>query len=145
MWHGSGASYQAELEYGDAPHFMRYTNSGTARRHGGRRVSESRQRWRITLDQLLMEAKITAKTFDEWADQGILGKRLVERPAQGRGRHITRDTAQRTVLVARLVRAGIHPLAAGHIASSHNVRETTPLTAELPNGVTVTIDRSDLP
>lgn len=99
----------------------------------------------MTLDQLCLTAKIDAKTFDTWADQGILGNRLRERPAQGRGRHITRDTAQRTVLVARLVSAGVHPIAAGHIAAGHSVRDTTPLHAELGNGVTVSIDRSDLP
>ena len=108
-------------------------------------MTEPRERWRITFDQLCMEARIDAKTFDSWADQGILGKRLASRPVQGRGRHITRDVAQRTVLVARLVAAGLHPVAAGHIASAHNVRDKTPLTADLPNGVTVTIDRSDLP
>jgi hypothetical protein len=108
-------------------------------------MTPERERWRMTFDQLCMEARIDAKTFDSWADQGILGKRLTSRPVQGRGRHITRDVAQRTVLVARLVAAGLHPLAAGHVASGHSVRETDPLVAHLPNGVTVTIDRSDLP
>ena len=139
MWRGLGAGALAEDACGDDPTFIRFT------RPKRRRQVTERVRWRITLDQLLLEAKIDAKTFDAWADAGYLGSRLRERPNQGRGRHITRVTAQKTVLVARLVHAGISPMMAGHIASNHSLKDTTPLTIDTGHGVTVTIDRSDLP
>lgn len=106
---------------------------------------EPRRRWRMTLDELCYAARITPATFDRWADAGLLGKRLASRPDQGRGRHITRDTAQRTVLVARLVAAGVKPDAAGCIAAGHKTGDNTPLVADLPGGVQVTIPREDLP
>lgn len=108
-------------------------------------MPDQRVRWRMTLDELCYAAKIPARTFDDWAAQGILGKRHALYPDQGRGRHITRELAQKTVLVARLVAAGLHPLAAGHVAQGHKTNDTSPLTTELSGGIEVTIDRSDLP
>ena len=102
-------------------------------------------RWRMTLDELCYAACISATQFHDWADQGILGKRLTFRPNGGRGSQITREVAQRTVLVARLVAAGVHPLAAGCIAQGHKVNDIAPLHAELTCGVTITILREDLP
>lgn len=102
-------------------------------------------RWRMTLDELCYAAKIDHKTFDAWADAGLLGRRVTERPNQGRGRHITRDTAQRTVLVARMVAAGIHPDVAGCVAAGHKTGATDPLVAQLTGGTTFTISREDLP
>lgn len=108
-------------------------------------MAEQRQRWRITLDELCYAAKIQPEAFDIWARNGYLGKRLASYPDKGRGRHITRDAAQRTVLVARLVRAGVREDVAGHVAAAHKVGDTEPLEAELPNGVRVTVAREDLP
>jgi hypothetical protein len=118
---------------------------GRRRRKTVIRMTQPRQRWRMTLDELCYAAQITPSTFNEWADQGLLGRRVAERPDAGRGRHITRETAQRTVLVARLVSAGIHPEAAGHVAAGHKVGDDDPLEAQLNNGVTVAIRRDDLP
>lgn len=109
------------------------------------RMTEQRIRWRMTLDELCYAARITPRVFNDWADRGLLGRRVAERPDAGRGRHITRETAQRTVLVARLVAAGIHPEAAGHVAAGHKVGDTTTLDASLSNGVTVQVRRDDLP
>lgn len=106
---------------------------------------ERRARWRMTLDELCYAAAISPGQFQQWADEGVLGKRLAVRPNGGRASHITRETAQRTVLVARLVAAGVHPLAAGHVAQGHKVNDSEPLHAELPCGVTITILREDLP
>lgn len=108
-------------------------------------VNEKRPRWRMTLDELCYVAKVNVKTFDTWADAGLLGKRLASRPDKGRGRHITRETAQRTVLVARLVAAGVHPDVAGCVAAGHKTGDNTPLVAALPGGVQVTVSREDLP
>lgn len=109
------------------------------------RMTKPRERWRMTFDELCYAARITPDTFDTWADQGLLGRRVAERPVNGRGRHITRETAQKTVLVARLVAAGIHPEAAGCVVAGHRVGDLTPLEASLNNGVTVQIRRDDLP
>ena len=129
-------------KYTDAPTTLRYRQR---KRMGRMQMDEKRERWRITFDELCFLAGITHKTFDEWADQGVLGKRLTSRADQGRGRHITRETAQRTILVARLVAAGMHPVAAGCVVQGHRPRDTSPLLAELPGGVSISIDRSDLP
>jgi len=108
-------------------------------------MPEKRVRWRMTLDELCYAAGIAPNIFDEWADHGWLGKRFASRPDQGRSRHITREMAQRTVLVARLVRAGLHPEAAGCVAQGHKVNDYEPLLAHMPGGVQITITRSDLP
>lgn len=108
-------------------------------------MPEKRVRWRMTLDELCYVAGITPDILDEWADKGWIGKRCVARPNGGRGRHITREMAQRTVLVSRLVRAGLHPEAAGCVAQGHKVNDHEPLHADLPGGVQITITRSDLP
>lgn len=108
-------------------------------------LAEQRQRWRMTLDELCYAAKIDVNTFNSWADAGLLGKRLASRPDQGRGRHITRETAQRTVLVARMAAAGIRPDIAGCVAAGHKTGDTAPLVADLPGNVHVTISRDDLP
>lgn len=108
-------------------------------------TEQKRERWRMTLDELCYAAKIDVKTFDAWADAGLLGKRLASRPDQGRGRHITRETAQRTVLVARMVVSGVRPDIAGCVASGHKTGDTTPLVANLPGGIDMTISREDLP
>lgn len=111
-----------------------------------RKMAEPRQRWRITLDELCYAASINPATFQAWADSGYLGARLRSIPSQGgRGRHITRETAQRTVLMARLVRAGLSPEAASHLATSHTVGSDEPLEVRLSEYVTVTIPRNDLP
>ena len=99
----------------------------------------------MTLDELCYVANIKADTFDQWANNGLLGKRLASRPDQGRGRHITRETAQRTVLVARLVASGVDPDVAGRVAEGHKTGATDPLVARLPGGITITIPREDLP
>jgi len=108
-------------------------------------VKEKRVRWRMTLDELCAAACVDARQFQLWADEGILGKRIASTPNGGRGSHITREVAQRTVLVSRLVAAGVHPLAAGHIAQGHKVNDYHPLETALTCGVTITIDRTDLP
>lgn len=108
-------------------------------------MSDVRVRWRMTLDELCYAAKIDVKTFDSWADRGLLGKRLASRPDQGRGRHITRETAQKTVLVARMVASGVTPDVAGCVAAGHRTGDDTPLVANLPGGISVTISREDLP
>lgn len=121
------------------------TRIRTKPRHRKEDVPEKRIRWRMTLDELCYVAGITTPIFDEWADKGWLGKRSIARPDQGRARHITRELAQRTVLVARLVRAGLHPEAAGCVAQGHMTNDREPLQADLPGGVHITISRSDLP
>lgn len=116
------------------------------RRKTRSRMAEPRERWRITLGELCYAAKITPVVFQLWADSGYLGSRLRSLPSQGgRGRHITRETAQRTVLLARLVTAGLTPEAASHVATAHAVGDDEPLRMALPGGVLVTIQRDDLP
>lgn len=108
-------------------------------------TSPKRERWRMTLDELCYAAGINPYIFNVWAGEGLLGKRLVAYPANGRGRHITRETAQRTVLVARMIAAGVTPTVAGCVAAGHKTGDSTPLVADLPGGIHITILREDLP
>ncbi len=108
-------------------------------------VLERRSKWRMTLDELCAVACITPVQLHQWASEGILEKRLAPKARAGRAPVITREAAQRTVLVSRLVAAGVHPLAAGHIAQGHKTNDFEPLQADLPCGVTITIQRKDLP
>lgn len=133
------------LDYSVMDELPTTTRIRTKPKRGRDEMPEKRVRWRMTLDELCYVAGIEPNLLDEWADKGWLGKRCVVRPIRGRSRQITREMAQRTVLVARLVRAGLHPEAAGHVAQGHMVNDHEPLTAELPGGVIITITRSDLP
>jgi len=108
-------------------------------------TTPKRERWRMTLDELCYTSGISPNVFNEWADAGYLGKRLAAYPANGRGRHITRETAQRTVLVARMVKAGVTPSVAGCVAAGHKTGDDSPLVADLPGGIHVEISREDLP
>lgn len=102
-----------------------------------KKAAEDRMRWHMTLDELCYAAHIDPTTFNIWSDEGLLGR--------SRDRRVTREVAQKTVLVSRLITAGLHRNAAACVAAGHKTGDTTPLTAELPGGVTVTVDRSDLP
>ncbi len=108
-------------------------------------VIERRAKWRMSLEELCSVACITPVQLQQWANEGVIEKRLAPTMRAGRAPHITREAAQRTVLVSRLVAAGVHPLAAGHIAQGHKTNDFEPLQADLPCGVTITIQRKDLP
>lgn len=100
--------------------------------------------WSMTVQELCDISKISHLKFLEWVAEGVLGNVQI---GKVRSPHstLTRAIAQRTILVTRLVAAGIHPIAAGHIASAHLTNDKTPLETELTGGVTVIIDRFDLP
>lgn len=105
----------------------------------------TRQRWRITLDELAYQCGVPASEVQRWADIGALGSRYAEGRDQGFGRHITREAAQRAVLMARLTQSGVNVNRAARITVSHTVRETDPLTVDVGQGVKIIVDRSDLP
>lgn len=91
----------------------------------------------MTVEELCYAAGIDVATFNEWSDTGIVGR--------NRDRRVTKTVAQKTIIVARLVAAGLHPHAACCVAAGHKTNDTSPLVAELPGGVTVTVERTDLP
>lgn len=103
-----------------------------------------RVRWRITLDELAHMCKVPAGDVSYWAELGALGPRYSEPRDQGLGRHITREAAQRAVIMSRLIHAGVRAEEAAQISSLHNVKETGEL-AVTRNGVQIRIDRTDLP
>ncbi len=98
---------------------------------------DTRVRWKMSIEELCYAAGIDSDTFTEWVHFGLVGK--------SRDLRVTREVAQKTVLVARLVGAGLYPTGAGCVAAGHKTGDTSPLVAELPGGVTVTVLRTDLP
>lgn len=100
-------------------------------------TAHKRTRWKMTAEELCYAAGIDVTTFNEWIDLGIVGR--------NRDRRVTREVAQKTVLVARLVTAGLGPYVAGCVVAGHKTNDDHPLEAELPGGVVVTVDRTDLP
>lgn len=135
-------SFPADLNW----YLDRYEPPPKQRRKTVTRMAEPRERWRITLDELCYAAQITPVVFQAWAEAGYLGSRLRSLPSQGgRGRHITRETAQRTVLMARLVQAGLTPEAASHVATTHQVGNDEPLRVSLTSQAAITVSRDDLP
>jgi Fe2+ transport system protein FeoA len=103
-----------------------------------------RVRWRMTLDELCYATKASAMLIEQWAQLGAYGPRWRENRDRGKYRHVTREMAQRAVIMSRLVRAGMKEEAAAKIAVEHQVRTTEPLIARLGE-VHITIRRDDLP
>jgi len=58
---------------------------------------------------------------------------------------MTREGAQRAVVCARLVQAGVTERTAVKLAALHEVGDDTPLRIEISDSVTVVVDRTDLP
>lgn len=103
-----------------------------------------RVRWRMTLDELCYATKASAMLIEEWAQLGAYGPRWRENRDRGKYRHVTREMAQRAVIMSRLVQAGMKPEAAARISVEHTVRITDPLIARI-GAVEITIKRDDLP
>jgi hypothetical protein len=80
------------------------------------------------------------ETLSEWQGRGLLGKP----DTRQRGTEFNLVTAQKVVLMARLVAAGVHPVAAGHVVSGHSPKDLGPLVAEVPGGIEIRINRLDL-
>ncbi len=97
------------------------------------------ERWTISEEELATLAGISPEVLSEWRGRGLLGK-----PDPRNKYDIDLNTAQRVVLMSRLVAVGIHPNAAGHIVAAHSSRDLSPLVVEFPGGVTVTVNRADL-
>ena len=103
-----------------------------------------RIRWRYTLDQLCHSARTTPATLDHWASLGAFGPRWQERRERGKWRHITRDVADRAVLMGRLTRSGISDELACRIVMTHKHGPTSDLVFS-DNDVHVTVSREGLP
>lgn len=107
-------------------------------------MTETRVRWRITLDELCYRCGVDARTMLAWASVGVLGARYREAQNQGWARHITRLAAQRAIIASRLIRAGLTVERAAELVGSHQVNEGSPLIVS--DGTTsISIDRRDLP
>lgn len=91
---------------------------------------ERRVRWRITLDELCHKAKATPQALDHWAEIGALGPRWRENRDRGKWRHITREVAQRAVIMSHLLQAGIDKQVAAKLAATHERGDDTPLIAK---------------
>lgn len=106
-----------------------------------------RIRWRMTLDELVHACGVRLPELEHWAEIGGLGDRWREPRNQGKWRHITREAAQRAVLMSRMVKAGMTPEAAAVVAREHAVHrgsEPAPMMARRP-GVTFLVSRDNLP
>jgi hypothetical protein len=103
-----------------------------------------RVRWRVTLDQLCHLCDANPYTLEYWAALGALGPRWKEPRNSGKWRHITREAADRAVLMSRIVKAGVEPWRAAQIASTHQHGDTTPLTVTIGE-VQIQVSREELP
>ena len=110
-------------------------------------MTAPRQRWRMPLDQLAYLCKVDVYTLNTWASDGALGRKYIDQRSGGgsRWRHITREMAQRAVLMSRLTRAGVGAAAAARVAETHNVGEVTDLIVKIGTDVEVRVSREDLP
>jgi len=106
--------------------------------------AKARVRWRMTLDELAYATKVSPITLEEWAQLGAYGPRWKENRDRGKWRHITREVAQRAVVMSRLVRAGLTTITAADIARTHEVGDDMPLYAH-QGEVTLIVKRNDLP
>lgn len=100
-------------------------------------------KWRMTLQELCYLTKATPPELDEWAELGALGPRWKEPRDRGRWRHISREAAQRAVIMRHLLDMGLQPRTAAAIASVHQRGDLSDLHATM-SGVEVRIKRSEI-
>lgn len=104
-----------------------------------------RVRWRITFDQLCYATGVPAAKLERWRAMGYLGARVAEPRDQGFGRHITREVAQRAVLLARCVAAGVTEETAARLVADHRAGDTQPIVAKVSDTVTIKVSKEGLP
>lgn len=107
--------------------------------------SRPRPRWRMTLDELCTRCNCYPNDLERLAHLGAFGDRWREPRDRGKWRHISREVAQRAVLCSRLISAGLTEESASQVSRLHTLRTTSPLIVETPRGITLTINRDDLP
>lgn len=103
-----------------------------------------RVRWRMTFDQLCYECRTTPPVVDRWAELGAFGPRLKEPRDRGWHRHVSREVAQRAVIMSRLIKFGLNERVAAELASLHELGETEPM-IYTGNNASITIRRDNLP
>lgn len=98
----------------------------------------------MTLDELCYRVKCRPVDLERWAELGAFGPRWKEPRDRGKWRHITRDTAQRAVVMAHLVKIGLQEPDAARFASLHEKRDATkPLVISM-DGVEIIVRREEL-
>jgi Fe2+ transport system protein FeoA len=98
----------------------------------------------MTLDELCFLTARSPVDLERWAQLGAFGLRWKEPRDRGKWRHISRATAQRAVIMERLVQLGIDEEHSAAIASTHEVKDKDkPLDVTI-RGVTLTVHRADL-
>ena len=105
-------------------------------------MSDTKTRWRMTLDELAHCCGVSVHRIDDWAMLGAFGPRYRERQNSGWHRHITRELAQRAVIMARLISAGLRADIAAAAASQHQVGDESTLTVQNSGGVYVMVNRA---
>jgi hypothetical protein len=78
-------------------------------------MTETRQRWRCTLEELCFKASAKPKDLERWARAGAFGPRWAE-TTENKWRHIDRMTARRAVLMRILLDAGLNEETAAGLA-----------------------------
>ena len=96
------------------------------------------------MGELCLRCRCTARDLDRWAVIGAFGPRIMERRLTGWHHHIDRVTAQRAVIMSRLMRAGLKEEAAVKIVETHERGDSGNITATM-DGVVITVSREDLP
>lgn len=100
----------------------------------------------MTLDELCYTVRRTPVDLERWAELGALGERWKEPRDRGKWRHITKDTAGRTIIMERLIQAGFDeeraaPIAASYVRKDHWPNDKIRATVR---GVQVVVDLAEL-
>jgi len=98
----------------------------------------------MTFDELCYACKVRPPTIDRWAELGAFGPRLKEPRDRGWHRHVTRELAQRAVIMSRLVKLGLDEHVAAELAVMHQLGETDEITFPADNA-SITVRRDNLP
>jgi methyl coenzyme M reductase subunit C len=100
----------------------------------------------MTLDELCYSVRRTPVDLERWAELGALGDRMKEPRDRGKWRHITKDTAGRTIIMDRLVQAGLDEERAASIARTYVRRDHWPSDKirTTVRGVQVVVDLAEL-
>jgi hypothetical protein len=103
-----------------------------------------RERWRMTLQELCYATKTTPFDLNRWASLGALGPRWREKKQHGRWNHITREAAQRAVIMSRLVDAGVNEEQSATLAAIWEIGSSGDYTVHREHA-TIVVSTDDLP
>lgn len=80
-------------------------------------MTEKRERWRMTLQELCHRTGATPQELNEWAKLGVFGPAWAQ-STENKWRHVTKAVARRAIVMRHLLDRRIEPLPAAMMAWS---------------------------